>query len=32
MKYLNDSKGFNSYNKLLNNKINWMQPCRSNDY
>ena len=32
MKYLNDSKGFNSYNKLLKNKINWVQPCRSNDY
>ena len=32
MKYLNDSKGLNSYNKLLKNKINWVQPCRSNDY
>ena len=26
MKYLNDNKGFNSYNKLLKNKINWVQP------
>ena len=25
MKYLNDNKGFNSYNKLLKNKINWVQ-------
>ena len=30
MKYLNDNKGFN--NKLLKNKINWVQLCRSNDY
>ena len=32
MKYLNDNKGFNSYNKLLKNKINWVQPRGSNDY
>ena len=32
MEYLNDSKGFNSYNKLLKNKINWVQLCRNNDY
>ena len=32
MKYLTDNKGFNNYTKLLKNKINWVQPCRSNDY
>ena len=32
MKYLNRNKGFNNYNKLLKNKINWVQPCRNNDY
>ena len=30
MKYLNDNKGFNSYNKLLKNKINWVATIINN--